>query len=233
MAQIECKNVKISYGQKEVFNSLNFSVSKGDYLCVVGENGAGKSSLLRAILGLDNNYSGEILFGDKLTKQKIGYLPQSTLVQKDFPASAWEIVLSGCVSKMGFRPFYSKQEKMLAYDSMEKLGILDLQKKCFRELSGGQQQKVLLARALCSAQDVLILDEPVSGLDVNATKDMYRIIEHLNKVDKITIIMITHDIKHALKYATHVLHVKQKPYFATVEEYKNSETFLEFDKKGQ
>ena len=224
MPQLECKNLTLGYGTKIVIENLSFSVNKGDYLCIVGENGSGKTTLMKTILRLLKPLSGTITTGDGLLPDEISYLPQQTDVQRDFPASVREIVLSGCQSRCGKRPFYNKEEKQLAATAMEKLGITSLAKKCYRELSGGQQQRTLLARALCAAQKMLLLDEPVTGLDPAATEEMYTLIEQLNK-SGITIIMISHDTAAALKYATHVLHIgksgnnSSETFFGDVKEY--------------
>ncbi len=220
MSQLECKNLTLGYGSKTVIENLSFTVNKGDYLCIVGENGSGKSTLMKTILRLLKPLAGTIKTGDGLLPDEISYLPQQTDVQRDFPASVSEIVLSGCQSRCGKRPFYNREEKQLALAAMEKLGITHLAKKCYRELSGGQQQRTLLARALCAAQKMLLLDEPVTGLDPLATEEMYELIEELNK-DGITIIMISHDIEAALKHATHVLHIGSGGacFFGDVKEY--------------
>ena len=220
MPQLICKNLTLGYGTKTVIENLSFSVNKGDYLCIVGENGSGKSTLMKTILRLLKPLSGTITTGDGLLPDEISYLPQQTDVQRDFPASVREIVLSGCQSRCGRRPFYIKEEKQLATAAMEKLGITDLAKKCYRELSGGQQQRTLIARALCAAQKMLLLDEPVTGLDPAATEEMYSLINQLNK-DGITIIMISHDIEAALKHANHVLHIGNggATFFGDVKEY--------------
>ena len=221
MYQLECKNLTLGYGSKTVIENLSFHVNKGDYLCILGENGSGKSTLMKTILHLLKPISGTISTGDGLLADEISYLPQQTEVQRDFPASVYEIVLSGCQSRCGKRPFYNKEEKELASAAMEKLGISHLAKKCYRELSGGQQQRTLLARALCAAQKMLLLDEPVTGLDPAATEEMYSLIKQLNN-DGITIIMISHDTEAALKYASHVLHIGtsgSKTFFGDVKEY--------------
>ena len=192
---------------RSVLQDLSFELLAGDYLCIVGENGSGKSTLMKTILGLQPPISGRILTGDGLRKNEIGYLPQQTVVQKDFPASVREIVLSGCQGRCGSRPFYNKEEKQLAEENIRKMQIDKLSKRCYRELSGGQQQRVLLARALCATQKMLLLDEPVSGLDPKVTAEMYRLIDELNHRDGITIIMISHDIAAAVKYASHILHI--------------------------
>ena len=219
MAQITCQNLEIGYDGKAILDPVSFSVNAGDYLCIIGENGSGKSTLMRTLLHLQQPVSGSILLGDGLERYEIGYLPQQTVIQKDFPASVREIVLSGCQNRPGFHPFYSKAEKELASEMIEKMQISSLADKCYRELSGGQQQRVLLARALCATQKILLLDEPVSGLDPNVTTEMYHLIEHLNQEDHITIIMISHDIKTALSYASHVLHIGTNIFYGTKQEY--------------
>ena len=218
MALLACQDLTLGYDGREILGGLNFKINSGDYLCIVGENGSGKTTLMRTILGLQPPISGKVVTGEGFQKNEIGYLPQQTDVQKDFPASVWEIVLSGCQGRCGFRPFYSKEEKQLAIDNMERLGITELKNHCYRELSGGQQQRVLLARALCATQKMLLLDEPVSGLDPKVTADLYRIIQKLNE-EGITIIMISHDIDAALLYASHILHIGKDVFFWTRDAY--------------
>ena len=222
MAQLSCQNLSLGYEGKEILSGLSFEVNSGDYLCIVGENGSGKSTLMRTVLGLKKPMSGKIVTGDGLSANEIGYLPQQTLVQRDFPASVKEIVISGNQGHCGLRPFYNKQEKELAARNMKKMGIYDLQNRCYRELSGGQQQRVLLARALCATKKMLLLDEPVAGLDPKVTADMYSLIDGLNKEDKITIIMISHDLDAAIKYASHILHIGKDIFFGTKDEYIKS-----------
>lgn len=224
MSQISCKNVSLGYDGNIIIKELNFSVDSGDYLCIIGENGAGKSTLMRTLLHLQQPLNGEIVFGDGLHSNEIGYLPQQTVVQKDFPASVREIVLSGCQNKCGFRPFYNKAEKERAAKAIERMGINDLVKRCYRELSGGQQQRVLLARALCATRKILLLDEPVSGLDPQMTEEMYRLIEKINREDKITIIMISHDIRGTMEYASHILQIGQEVIFESKENYLRAHT---------
>lgn len=221
MYQLKCENLCLGYDSNVIIENLNFSISKGDYLCIVGENGSGKTTLLKTLLHLIKPIKGNILYGDGVLKDEIGYLPQQTEIQKDFPANVREIVLSGCQSRCGRRPFYNKAEKQLAEENMKKMGIADLRKRCYRELSGGQQQRVLLARALCATQKMLLLDEPVSGLDPNVTQEMYTLIKELNN-EGITIIMISHDVVSALEYATHILHIGKKIFFGTKDEYKEA-----------
>ncbi len=218
MAQLTCTDLTLGYEGLPVLSGLNFRVEAGDYLCIVGENGSGKSTLVKTILGLMTPLDGQISFGDGLKENEIGYLPQQTAAQKDFPATVWEIVLSGCQGRAGKRPFYSREEKALARQNMDQMGLSPLSGRCYRDLSGGQQQRVLLARALCATRKLLLLDEPVSGLDPQVTREMYALIRQLN-AEGITVIMISHDIEAAVRDATHLLHVGQRPFFGTREEY--------------
>ncbi|MBQ6431167.1 MAG: ABC transporter ATP-binding protein [Oscillospiraceae bacterium] len=232
---LACKELSLGYDGHEIVHGLNFEIHSGDYLCIVGENGSGKSTLMKTILGLQSPVSGTVVTGDGLRQNEIGYLPQQTLVQRDFPASVWEIVLSGCQNRMGLRPFYGQKEKRLAKEAVEKLGLSPLTKRCYRELSGGQQQRVLLARALCATQKLLLLDEPVAGLDPKVTAEMYDMISNLHR-DGVTIIMISHDIDAALRYATHILHVGKTVYYGTRDDYLQSEAgkiFLLQQKGGE
>ena len=229
MAQLTCQNLSVGYDGRPVLQGLNFEVSAGDYLCIVGENGSGKSTLMKTILSLQAPIGGTVLTGDGLRKNEIGYLPQQTQVQKDFPASMKEIVLSGCQGRCGRRPFYSKKEKRLAADAMDKMRISQLAGRCYRELSGGQQQRVLLARALCATRKMLLLDEPVSGLDPKVTVEMYELIESLNQEDGITVIMISHDLSAALRYASHILHIDDSVFFGTKADYLRSPQGKLFD----
>ncbi|MBQ9032903.1 MAG: metal ABC transporter ATP-binding protein [Parasporobacterium sp.] len=231
MSLITVKDLSLGYESKAIIEHLNFEINEGDYLCIVGENGSGKTTLMKTLLHLKAPLAGEILFSDGLNANEIGYLPQQTVVQKDFPASVKEIVLSGCQGRTGLRPFYTKKEKKLAMDNMKLLNILPLKECCYRELSGGQQQRVLLARALCATRKMLLLDEPVSGLDPGVTLQMYELIRELNSV-KITIVMISHDISTAVKYASHIFHIGEEIFFGTTQEYMKSEVgqfFLQYD----
>lgn len=221
MALLTVRDLSVGYDGRAVLEGLDFTVSEGDYLCIVGENGSGKSTLMRTLLGLLPPLAGEILQGEGLTLRQLGYLPQQTQIQRDFPAYVEEIVLSGFQGQMGIRPFYRKEEKAKARENMERMGILPLARASYRELSGGQQQRVLLARALCAAEKALLLDEPVSGLDPKVTAEMYELIAKLNH-DGITIIMISHDIAAALRYASHILHIGDKVFFGTKQEYLES-----------
>jgi zinc transport system ATP-binding protein len=234
MAYLTCKNLALGYEGQAVLSDISFEVNPGDYLCVVGENGSGKTTLMKTILGLHKPLSGTITFGDGLKQSEIGYLPQQTPVQKDFPASVWEVVLSGCLSGMGLRPFYSKAEKDKAVRNMQALEIMDLKDRCYRDLSGGQQQRVLLARALCATRKMLLLDEPVSGLDPAATAEMYEIIKDLNETDHTTVIMVSHDIESAVKYASHILHMGSRlQFFGTKEDYVKSPLKTAFRHQGE
>lgn len=226
--QIICRNATLGYEDGIVTENLDFTVNSGDYLCILGENGSGKSTLIKALLGLKPQLSGEIKWCDGFKAKEIGYLPQQTPVQRDFPASVREIVLSGCLAKCGLRPFYNKAEKELAESTMKQLRIEELAGRCYRELSGGQQQRVLLARALCATRKMLLLDEPVTGLDPKAQNDLYELIAKLNR-DGITIIMVSHDLNAALKYASHILHIgKKQLFFGTKENYLTSKTGMNF-----
>ncbi len=229
MSLISCKNVYLSYENNSVVEDLSFTVEAGDYLCIVGENGSGKSTLIKAILGLKETTSGHLHYGDGITSKQVGYLPQQTTAQRDFPASVFEVVLSGCSAKKGKSFFFSKEDKALAKNNMEKLDILNLKNKCYRELSGGQQQRVLLARALCATKEILLLDEPVTGLDPVVTSEFYSIIDKINKEYGITIIMVSHDLYSSINNASHILHLKKNnSFFGSVEDYIESDIFKLF-----
>ena len=221
MSQLICHNLTIGYDKHIICQDLNFEINKGDYVAIVGENGSGKSTLIKTLVGLINPISGSIEFGDGLSNNQIGYLPQQTFVQKDFPASVYEIVLSGFVSKLKLRPFYSKKEKEIAKNNIHLLDLTDLMNKSFRDLSGGQQQRVLIARSLCATSEILILDEPVNGLDPIVTADLYQLIKELNSYG-ITIVMISHDINNALLYANKIIHIDKNPFSGTIDEYLKS-----------
>lgn len=224
MSVLACQNLAFSYDGKDVLKGVNFTLKQGEYLCIVGENGSGKTTLMKGLLRLNKPTKGKIVTGDGLKPNEIGYLPQQTQIQRDFPASVYEVVLSGCLNSMGRRLFYGKKHKQLVIDNLEALDILSLKNKCYRELSGGQQQRVLLARALCATQKMLLLDEPVTGLDPVAAEEFYRMIEKLNREKGITIIMVSHDVKGVVSHASHVLHLDGvQKFFGTMEEYKNQE----------
>ena len=224
MPHLTCQEVDLGYDGRTIVSKLSFAVDPGDYLCIVGENGSGKTTLMRTILRLLPPLAGRIEMGGGLMQNEVGYLPQQTVVQRDFPASVREVVRSGCLNRCGLRPYYTPAEKQMAEDNMERLGVAHLARRSYRELSGGQQQKALLARALCATRKILLLDEPVSGLDPKAAGEMYELIASLNGSGT-SIIMISHDISASLKYASHILHIAgQSSYFyGTRDEYLNSD----------
>ena len=230
MSLLKCENLSFAYDGVTVVSNLNFSVEEGDYLCIIGENGAGKSTLIKGLLRLKRPSAGRVEMGEGLKATEIGYLPQQTQIQKDFPASVREVVMSGCLNRMGLRPFYSRVEKERARKNMEALEIADLQNQCYRDLSGGQQQRVLLARAMCAAHKLILLDEPVSGLDPVATRSLYAQIAHINEATGLTVIMVSHDIDASLRYASHILHLGQEGqlFFGTQKEYLRSAVYHEF-----
>ena len=213
MALIRCENVSIGYEGQIVVKDLNFQIASGDYLCIVGENGSGKSTLVKSLLGLKSVEKGQIIFGDGLRQTEIGYLPQQTDVQKDFPASVYEVVVSGRLNSRGIRPFYTSADKKTAFEKMKMLGIEDLSGQCFRD-----------------TKTLLLLDEPVTGLDPIVTAEFYELIQRINKESGIAVVMVSHDIESAVKYATHILHLQEKVlFFGTAEDYQKSRvgrTFL-------
>lgn len=218
MELIRFENLSLRYGNRVLFKDLNFSIYEGDYFCIAGENGSGKTTLMNAILGMKEPASGKITMSNDI-KNGIGYLPQQKSLQKDFPASVYEVVISGFQKKRGFRPFYNNKEKEIADKNMKRLGILDIKKQCFSELSGGQQQRVLISRALCATDKIILLDEPVTGLDKETTEEMYKIINELNDAG-VTIVMISHDASATIRYASRVLHLGSKVFVGTNEYYK-------------
>lgn len=237
MTILECENVSFSYDGEPVISDLSFSLPNGAYLCIVGENGAGKSTLMKGILGLLKPSEGGIYYRGGLQKNEIGYLSQQTAVSKDFPASCYEVVLSGTLNRNGWNSFYTKKQRITANFNMEMLRIADLKNKCYHEISGGQRQRVLLARALCATGKLLVMDEPISGLDPLVTKELYELIGHLNKCHGISVIMISHDIVGAISNATHILHLEHdNSFFGSVGEYIKSEfskKFLPQKPKGE
>ena len=217
---IVCRDVSLGYEGQSVLTHLNLTIRAGDYLCIVGDNGSGKSTLLRGLLGLLPPQSGQILRSPELQRGAIGYLPQQTRAQRDFPATVYEVVLSGCLNQKKNRFFYSAAQKSQALMNMGKLGVLELKDQCYRDLSGGQQQRVLLARALCAASSLLILDEPITGLDPAAAQGLYKTLAYLNEKEHMAVVMVTHDLKAALKSARTVLHIGRSSVFSgTVAEY--------------
>ena len=234
MAILECKDLCFAYEGKRVLEGVNFSLNAWDYLCVVGENGSGKSTLIKGLLGLKAPEQGSITLSDGLKATEIGYLPQQTQVQRDFPASVYEVVLSGCLNSLGGRLFYSKELKQRAMENMERMGIEEIKDESYQNLSGGQQQRVLLARALCATKKLLLLDEPVTGLDPIASGEMYNLIKLINLCDNISVIMVSHDIHEAVRYATHILHLGHSQlFFGTAAEYRQSSLARRFLGGGQ
>lgn len=224
MALMECRDVCLGYEGKKILEDINFKLSGGEYLFIVGENGTGKSTLIKGLLRLKKPMSGSISLGDGLKANEIGYLPQQTVTQKDFPASVYEVVLSGRLNSLGFRPFYGRKDKQETMDKLRLMGIEHLKNKCYQDLSGGQQQRVLLARAMCATKKMILLDEPVAGLDPIVTIELYELVAKINKELGITVIMVSHDMEAMAKYATHVLHLSQKQlFFGSRDEYMNSE----------
>lgn len=222
MSLISIDNISIGYNGKKILSNISLNIEENDYIYIVGENGSGKTTLMKCLLGLIQPIDGKITFGNGLMQNEIGYLPQQSAYQKDFPASVNEVVMSGCLNKKNTF-FYSKKQKEIATENMQLTGVLDLRKKCFRELSGGQQQRVMLARALCATSKLLILDEPVTGLDPKATADMYALIKELNK-KSITVIMVSHDITSAVNNAKKILHLSKDNYFyGTAHQYLHSD----------
>ena len=224
MALIKCEDLAFAYSGETVLRGVSFSVNTGDYLCIVGENGSGKSTLMRGLLGLKEPSAGSITFGDGLKPNEIGYLPQQTDLQRDFPASVFEVALSGRLNSLGRRFFYSRADRAETERNLERIGMLEFKNRCYQELSGGQQQRVLLARALNATSKLLLLDEPVAGLDPVATGEMYNILKLINLCDGVTVVMVSHDVNAALRYATHILQLGHRQlYFGSAHDYARSE----------
>ncbi len=229
MDLITCTNLTVGYEDKIVLNNLSFSISNGTYVYVVGANGTGKSTLIKALLKLKKPLSGSVTYCPQLKQNEIGYMPQQTDAQRDFPASVREIVLSGCLNKLGLNPFYGRRQLKKAQHTMELLDITDLQDKSYQDLSGGQQQRTLLARSLCASSKALLLDEPVTGLDPKVTSELYELIYRLNRDYRITVITVSHDLDAALRYGTHILHLDKDGYFyGTTDAYQNSRYYHQF-----
>ena len=223
MAYITCKDLTLRYDALTVQEHLSFTVEKGDYLCIVGENGSGKSTLVKCLLGLKSADAGTLTLGDGLKRNEIGYLPQQSQIQRSFPASVEEVVRSGCLNSHGIHPFYTKADKARAAEQMERLNITALADRCYRELSGGQQQRVLLARALCATGKLLLLDEPLTGLDPLVASELYGILRHIHEDHGITVVMVTHDVENAVRYASNILHIgRDESFFGTVAAYRES-----------
>ena len=229
MALIACRDVSFAYESNIVVSDLNFEVNSGDYLCIVGENGSGKSTLIKGLLRLKQPLKGNVLVDRDMKANEVGYLPQQMTMQKNFPASVYEVVISGRLNRQRIFSFYSKADRESAEENMKRLNIQDLRDRSYTELSGGQQQRILLARALCATKKMLLLDEPVAGLDPMVTHDLYDQIYRINKETGITVIIVSHDIPSAVKYASHILHLKNsQEFFGTAEEYIKSDVGKEF-----
>ena len=228
-ALIRCEHVDFGYENHDAVIDVSMEINPGDYLCILGENGSGKSTLMKGILGLLKPTAGTLVVDEELRRTGIGYLPQQTAAQRDFPATVYEVVRSGCLSHLGRRPFFSRADKALAMENMEKLGIAGLSRKCYRELSGGQQQRVLIARALCATKKLLILDEPITGLDPSAIQELYALIRKMNREDKVTILMVSHDVQNVVHQANKILHLQQRVlFYGSVKDYVKSRAGLEF-----
>ncbi len=236
MDLLGCEKLSFAYDGKVVARDIAFTVQEGDYLCVLGENGSGKSTLLKGLLGLKAPAGGNIWREEGLQSKEIGYVPQQMPLHKDFPASVEEVVLSGRLGSRGWLPWYSREDKALARENMEKLHIEALARHCYRELSGGQQRRVLLARALCAAKKLLILDEPAAGLDPLVSQELYQLIQNINQELGLAIVMVSHDVEKSLAYAKHILHMAGRQlFFGTVKAYMDTEAgkhFLGASPKG-
>lgn len=231
MSLITCENLTLAYDTGVVASGVSFTLEAGSYLCIVGENGSGKSTLLKSMLGLHPVDGGTLTVDPAVRKSGIGYLPQHTPAQRDFPASVREIVRSGCLKRSGLRPFWRASDKKLAEEAMARMGIDHLAGKCYRELSGGQQQRVLLARAYCATGKLILLDEPIAGLDPMAMTEMYRMIADLNR-EGVAVVMVSHDVSAAVNYATHILHMsKTTSFFGTTEAYLTTPVGQQFARR--
>jgi zinc transport system ATP-binding protein len=232
MAMLTFESVGLSYGGDNVAHDVSFSVQAGEFWGIVGENGSGKSTLMKALLGLIPCASGRIVMGEGLKPNEIGYLPQSSAIQKDFPASVGEVVLSGTIGWRGWKPFYGRREREMANANMELLGLTSIKKHSYQELSGGQQQRVLLARALCATKKCLVLDEPTTGLDPVVTAEFYKLLHDINDRG-MTVIMVSHDVEEAVKSCSHILHLSCHPLFiGTAAEYRNSPVGRKYLREG-
>lgn len=219
MNLIEIKNLTLGYEKQSVIKNVNMSIDENDFICIVGPNGAGKSTLVKGILGLIKPMKGKVIYNN-LKQNFIGYMPQETKIDSNFPASVLEIVLSGTLNRLGFKCFYTKKEKEIALANLKLLGISNLKDKNFCDLSGGQRQKVLLARSLCASKKLLILDEPSNNLDSKSKKELYKNIVDLNKNKGMTIIMITHDLDHDNLIGNKILSLRENDiFFGSTEEF--------------
>lgn len=231
MAQLRCENISVGYEDGIVVSDVSFELNRGDYVCIVGENGAGKSSLLKGILGLAKIQGGKLEYGDGMSRADVGYLPQQKDYQKNFPATVKEVVMSGFLNKMGLRPYYNRAEKARAMEILSDFGMADYVRASFGSLSGGQKQRVLLARAMCATDKLLLLDEPTTGLDPVATEELYELLKRLNREKKTTILMVSHDLNKAVSDAGLILHVNKRSgcgYFGPADKYLDSEAARHF-----
>lgn len=225
---ITCKDLSVAYENKTVLHDVTFEINDGDYICVVGENGSGKSTLIKTLVGILPFKAGHLHYLN-IKSNQIGYLPQQNNTNPDFPATVFEVVLSGFLSKKGIIPFYGKKFKKAAEKNLEIIGMSEFKNHPFSNLSGGQKQRVLLSRALCAGEKLLVLDEPVTGLDPIVTNEFYQLISKLNKELKISIIMVSHDISTAVKYADKILHLNHSAeFFGTTKDYLKSKTAKRF-----
>ena len=231
MAQLRCENISVGYEDGIVVSDVSFELNRGDYVCIVGENGAGKSSLLKGLLGLERIQGGKLEYGDGMSRADVGYLPQQKDYQKNFPATVKEVVMSGFLNKMGLRPYYNRAEKAKAMEILSDFGMADYVRASFGSLSGGQKQRVLLARAMCATDKLLLLDEPTTGLDPVATEELYELLKRLNREKKTTILMVSHDLNKAVSDAGLILHVNKRSgcgYFGPADKYLDSEAARHF-----
>lgn len=231
MALITSENLTLAYDSGVVASGVTFTVEAGNYLCIVGENGSGKSTLVKTILGLHPVFGGTLTVSPETRKSGIGYLPQHTPAQRDFPASVREIVRSGCLRRAGMSPIWRASDRKLADEAMVRMGIDHLAGKCYRELSGGQQQRVLLARAYCATGQLIVLDEPIAGLDPLAMTEMYNMIADMNR-EGVAVVMVSHDVAAAVNYASHILHMsKTTTFFGTAEAYLTTPVGQQFARR--
>lgn len=194
---------KIGYKTMFALKNISFDVNSGEYICIIGDNGAGKTTLIKSLLSLNDISSGKIEINCK--RNEISYLPQNSSIPLDFPATVEEIVLTGTQDDKIKAFFYGVNQKKMANSAMEKARITNLAKRRFGELSGGQQQRVLFARAIAKNPKVLILDEPCTGLDSSTCKDFYKLLDDVNSIERVTIIMVLHDLSAVKKYASKII----------------------------
>lgn len=219
---LSAENICVSYGSRKAVENVSLAIERGDYLCIVGANGSGKTTLVKTLLGFIRPKSGQVNRGNCA----IGYLSQQNAVQRDFPASVNEVVLSGRLRQNSLMPFYSKADRAAAAERLERLGIQQLGKLPYKNLSGGQQQRVLLARALCAGSDLLVLDEPVTGLDPSVTDELYAVIRALNQKEKTAVLMVSHDVRRAVANASRILHMNTAAlFYGSTEEYTKTDLY--------